>query len=44
MEKKDGVLTDVTEDDLELLKSNPKEFWKGVTKIGEYAFWIVKKV
>ena len=38
MEKKDGVLIDVKEDDLELLKSNPDEFWEGVTKIGEDAF------
>ena len=38
MEKKDEVLPDVKEDDLELLKSNPDEFWESVTKIGEYAF------
>ena len=35
MEKIDGVLTNVTEEDLKL---DPKEFWKGVTKIGEKAF------
>ena len=38
MRKENGVLTGVTEDDLELLKSNPDEFWKGVTKIGGRAF------
>ncbi len=35
MKKIDGVLTDVTEEDLKL---DPEEFWKGVTKIGEKAF------
>ena len=39
MRKANGFLEDVTEDDLELLKSNPDEFWKGVTRIGDNAFW-----
>ena len=38
MEKVNGVLTFVTEEDLELLNSNPKKFWKGVTTIGDCAF------
>ena len=38
MRKENGVLTIVTEDDIKLLKSNPKEFWKGVTNIEEWAF------
>ena len=39
MRKANGFLEDVQEDDLELLKSNPDEFWKGVTRIGDNAFW-----
>ena len=38
MRKENEVLTVVTEDDIKLLKSNPKEFWKGVTNIEEWAF------
>ena len=38
MRKENGVLIGVTNDDLKLLKSNPKEFWEGVTKIGVGAF------
>lgn len=36
--KKDGVLMWVSEEELELLKTNPKEFWKDVTEISEMAF------
>ena len=38
MRKKNGILEDVQEEDLELLKSNPEEFWQGVTEIGGSAF------
>ena len=38
MRKENGILGDVQEEDLELLKSNPDEFWKGVTEIGSNAF------
>ena len=38
MEKVNGVLTNVNYDDIEMLKTNPTEFWKGVTKIGNGAF------
>ncbi len=38
MRKENGVLFRVTEEDLDLLKSNPDEFWKGVTKIEQGAF------
>ncbi len=38
MRKENGILEDVQKEDLELLKSNPDEFWKGVTKIGSNAF------
>ena len=33
-----GVLKNVTEKDLELLKKKPTKFWRGVTSIGEAAF------
>ncbi len=33
-----GVLTEVTDEDIELLKTNPDKFWRGVTKIGDSAF------
>ena len=33
-----GILTNVEENDLDLLKSNPKEFWNGVSIIGSNAF------
>ena len=39
MEKLDGVLNNVENEDLELLKTNPNEFWKGVKTIGNYAFF-----
>lgn len=38
MEKENGVLKNVTESDVDLLKSNPDEFWEGVTEIGKDAF------
>lgn len=38
MKKADGILTEITKEDLELLKTNPKKFWKDVTEIGENAF------
>ncbi len=38
MELIDGKLFFVSEDDLKLLKNNPKKFWKGVTEIGTGAF------
>ena len=39
MDIKDGVLVYVDSKDLDLLKSNPDEFWKDVTKIGDAAFY-----
>lgn len=36
--EKECILTKVTNEDLELLKSNPEAFWAGVTAIGEEAF------
>lgn len=38
MKKENGVLLDVTEEDLELLKKSPGVFWEGVTRIGDSAF------
>ena len=38
MEKVNGVLTNVNYNDIEMLKTNPTQFWKGVTKIGSGAF------
>ena len=38
MKKDNGVLTGVTEEDLNLLKENSELFWSGVTKIGKFAF------
>ena len=38
MTKKNGVLYDVNERDLELLRENPEAFWDGVTAIGRRAF------
>jgi len=38
MKKIDGVLKDVTEADLRLLKKSPERFWHGVTSIGDVAF------
>ncbi len=38
MEKVNGVLLKVNDDDIMLLKKNPTEFWEGVTSIGEGAF------
>ena len=39
MEKRFGVLSSVTNDDLKLLETKPKKFWRGVKKIGDYAFY-----
>lgn len=38
MKKRNGVLTDVTYKDLELLEKNPNKFWNGVRTIGHDAF------
>lgn len=38
MEKVNGVLLNVNDDDIMLLKKNPTEFWDGVTSIGDGAF------
>ena len=38
MKKINGVLYNVNEEDIDLLKKNPTEFWKDVTSIGQYAF------
>ena len=38
MKKRDGILTSVNNEDIELLEENPPEFWQGVTSIGEDAF------
>ena len=38
MEKVNGVLLKVKNDDITLLEKNPTEFWKGVTSIGTAAF------
>lgn len=43
MRKFAGVLKQVTDEDLELLINNPKEFWKDVTEIDNYAFAGCKK-
>ncbi len=40
MKKINGILTDVTEEDIKLLKENLQEFWKDVTSIGSHAFYI----
>ena len=39
MKKENGVLLEVTNKDLDLLKNEPDKFWENVTIIGEYAFW-----
>ena len=39
MEKRFGVLSSVTNDDLKLLETKPKKFWRGVKKIGDDAFY-----
>ena len=39
MVKDDGVLREVTNEDIKLLETNPEEFWEGVTEIGECAFF-----
>ena len=47
MEKIDGILYDVREEDIELLETNPEEFWRGVTIIDYNAFYmlnILKKI
>ena len=38
MLKEKGVLTKVTEKDLEILQTNPEKFWEGVNTIGDVAF------
>ena len=38
MKKRDGILTSVNNEDIELLKKNPRKFWQGVTSIGRSAF------
>lgn len=38
MKKIDGVLTEVTDEDLKLLEKKPKKFWKSVETIGLRAF------
>ena len=43
MRKYLGILKQVTDEDLELLINNPKEFWKDVTEIDNYAFAGCKK-
>ena len=39
MRKENGILMSVQPEDLELLNSNPDEFWRGVESIGEAAFY-----
>lgn len=34
----EGIIRDVTEEDLECIKHRPAEFWRGVTKIDKFAF------
>ena len=34
-----GVLKNVSEEDLKFLKYHPKKFWKGITEIGSFAFF-----
>ena len=36
--EKKGVLLQVSEEDVELLETNPQEFWKGITDVLDYAF------
>ena len=38
MKKRDGILTSVNNEDIELLEEDPRKFWQGVTSIGEDAF------
>lgn len=38
MNKENGILNNVTEEDIQLLKTNPNEFWAGVNEIGMLAF------
>ena len=38
MRKENGILMSVQPEDLELLNSNPDEFWRGVESIGDDAF------
>lgn len=38
MKKQKGVLSEVTKEDIKLLKENPVEFWADVKEIGEFAF------
>lgn len=39
-----GLLREVEESDLDLLKSNPKKFWKGVKSISGGAFSDLKSI
>lgn len=39
MIKEGNTLVAVSDEDIELLKSNPKKFWEGVTNIGLNAFF-----
>ena len=34
MERKGEILTHVTQKDIELLKTNPNRFWRGIKEIG----------
>ena len=38
MKKTNGVLTEVSRNDIELLKVNPDYFWSEVNEIGSFAF------
>ena len=41
MKKVNGILKDVTKEDLQLLKNDPKKFWSGVHTVGDLAFFKV---
>ena len=38
MQKVNGILSNVTNEDIKLLRENPEEFWKDVIEISSYAF------
>ena len=38
MIKEKGILMNVTNEDIKLLKESPDKFWEGVTEIGPFAF------
>ena len=42
VKKKNGVLTKVDDKDIEMLRTQPKEFWKDVIEIGKKAFYRCK--